>query len=137
MDGLLGLHATATGAKHHLVKTKKPQLIKDLERNKQRLVDRKKMARISVDRYPAENQDIIRGLVDYINGKDEKEEKKRKLQDDKETKKRARAAKRLDAEISQLGPTKPRTLRETPSTPIKPHRCCPALRSRRLCVGDS
>ena len=118
LDGLLGLHATATGANHQLVKTKKPQLIKDLERNKKRLVDRKKMARISIHTYPAENQDIIRGLVDYIDGKDEKEVRKRKLLDDKEAKKKARAAKELDAELSQLGPTKPRALQEKPCTPF-------------------
>ncbi len=111
MDALTELHATATGAKHRLVKTKKPQLIKDLERNQKSLVDRKKKAKINANMYPDKNRAIVAGLVEYINGKDEQEAKKRKHQEDKEAKKKARATTQLMKELDELqGPTKLREL---------------------------
>ena len=89
------LHPTVTGAQHPVITTKKHELIKDLERNVKRLTERKNNLRLNVHKYATEHRATVCDLVDYINGKDETQEKKRKHQEEQATKKKAREDKQL------------------------------------------
>ena len=93
LNALEKLHPTVTGEERR-VKARQPKLLTDLRRNEKKLTNASKKMSVSTRCY-GDDEEMASSVIEYINGKSDKEEKKRKREAEKAARKKEREAKAL------------------------------------------